>query len=141
LCCNYKNRKSFFIRFEHARLTVENEPLGNDNNWESMHFSPEEMTSFVQNHLGPKLEQDGKGDVKILGYDQNREHLQHWVDEMYKNEVTSKYYDGTAIHWYASTFEVFPDALQYAHKKAPNKHLIQSEACVDAEVPKWKNDK
>ena len=122
-------------------LTVENEPLGNDNNWESMHFSPEEMTSFVQNHLGPKLEQDGKGDVKILGYDQNREHLQHWVDEMYKNEVTSKYYDGTAIHWYASTFEVFPDALQYAHKKAPNKHLIQSEACVDAEVPKWKNDK
>ena len=122
-------------------LTVENEPLGNDNNWESMHFSPEEMTSFVQNHLGPKLEQDGKGDVKILGYDQNREHLQHWVDEMYKNEATSKYYDGTAIHWYASTFEVFPDALQYAHKKAPSKYLIQSEACVDAEVPKWKNDK
>jgi glucosylceramidase len=31
------------------------------------------MTSFVQNHLGPKLEADGKGDVKILGYDQNRE--------------------------------------------------------------------
>ena len=122
-------------------ITVENEPLGNDNNWESMHFSPEEMTLFVQNHLGPKLEAAGKGKVKILGYDQNREHLQHWVDEMYKNETTSKYYDGTAIHWYASTFEIFPDALQYAHKKAPNKHLIQSEACVDAEVPKWKNDK
>ncbi|MEQ8713323.1 MAG: hypothetical protein RIC80_09915, partial [Cyclobacteriaceae bacterium] len=56
-------------------LTVENEPLGNDSNWESMHFTPEEMTDFVQNHLGPKLEADGKADVKILGYDQNREHL------------------------------------------------------------------
>jgi len=121
-------------------FTVENEPLGNDNNWESMHFTPSEMTSFVQNHLGPKLEADGKGDVKILGYDQNREHLSEWVDEMYKDEGTSKYYAGTAIHWYASTFEVFPEELQYAHQKAPNKYLIQTEACVDAEVPKWQND-
>ena len=121
-------------------ITVENEPLGNGNNWESMHYTAEEMTLFVQNHLGPKLEADGKDYIKILGYDQNREHLKHWVDEMYKNDSTSKYYDGTAIHWYASTFEVFPEELQYAHKKAPGKHLIQTEACVDAEVPKWQDD-
>ena len=120
-------------------VTVENEPLGNDNNWESMHFSPEEMTDFVQNYLGPQLENDGH-QVKILGYDQNREHLDEWVDSMFKNKSTSKYFDGTAIHWYASTYEVFPDALQYAHQKAPNKYLIQTEACVDAEVPKWKDD-
>ncbi len=120
-------------------FTVENEPLGNDNNWESMHFTAEEMTSFVQIHLGPKLEADGH-DVKILGYDQNREHLNEWVDTMYKDEATSKYYDGAAIHWYASTYEVFPEALQYAHNKAPNKYLIQTEACVDAEIPKWKDD-
>ncbi len=49
-------------------------------------------------------------------------------------------FDGTAIHWYASTFEVFPEELQYAHDKAPEKLLIQSEACVDAEVPVWKDD-
>ncbi|MFD0862900.1 glycoside hydrolase family 30 beta sandwich domain-containing protein [Sungkyunkwania multivorans] len=121
-------------------LTVENEPLGNGNNWESMHFTAEEMTAFVQNHLGPKLEAEGKGDIKILGYDQNREHLKHWVDTMFANEASSKYFDGTAIHWYASTFEVFPEALQYAHQKAPEKYLIQTEACVDAEVPKWKDD-
>ena len=59
---------------------------------------------------------------------------------MFRTEGSSKYFDGTAIHWYASTFEVFPDALQYAHSKAPEKHLIQSEACVDAEVPVWQND-
>ena len=121
-------------------FTVENEPLGNGNNWESMHFSPDEMTNFVQNHLGPKLEADGKGDLKILGYDQNREHLKEWVDSQYKNEETSKYFDGTAIHWYASTFEVFPEELQYAHNKAPEKLLIQSEACVDSEIPKWQDD-
>ena len=122
-------------------FTVENEPLGNDKNWESMHYTPDEMTNFVQNYLGPKLEADGKGDLKILGYDQNREHLKEWVDSQYKNDDTSKYFDGTAIHWYASTYEVFPEALQYAHNKAPKKHLIQSEACVDAEVPKWNDDK
>ncbi len=121
-------------------ITVENEPLGNGNNWESMHFSPQEMTHFVQNYLGPVLEKTGNGDVRILGYDQNREHLKEWVDIMYKSPETSKYFAGTAIHWYASTYEVFPEALQYAHQKVPEKHLIQSEACIDAQVPKWKDD-
>ena len=121
-------------------VTVVNEPHGNGNNWESMHFTPKEMTDFVQNHLGPKLEADGKDYIKILGYDQNREGIKEWVDEMYKNEATSKYYDGTAIHWYESTYDYFPKALQYAHEKAPNKYLIQTEACVDSEIPKWQDD-
>lgn len=121
-------------------VTVINEPHGNGNNWESTLFSPEEMTLFVQNHLGPKLEKDGWNAIKILGYDQNRAGLQEWVDAMYKDEKTSKYFAGTAIHWYESTYEVFPEALQYAHNKAPNKHLIQTEACVDSEVPHWQDD-
>ena len=121
-------------------VTVENEPLGNDSNWDSMHYTPDEMTQFVMNHLGPQLEESGHGRVKILGYDQNREHLKEWVDSMYANEETSKYFDGTAIHWYASTYEVFPEELQYAHEKAPTKHMIQSEACIDGQVPVWKDD-
>jgi glucosylceramidase len=120
-------------------FTVENEPLGNGNNWESMHFTPDEMTNFVQHHLGPRLEKDNH-DVKILGYDQNREHLREWVDSMYNSEASSKYFDGTAIHWYASTYDVFEKDLQYAHSKAPDKYLIQSEACVDSQIPVWKND-
>lgn len=121
-------------------FTVINEPHGNGDNWESMHMTPEEMTDFVQNHLGPKLEADGKGDLIILGYDQNRAGLREWVDVMYKDEASSKYYDGTAIHWYESTYEVFPEELQYAHQKAPDKYLLQTEACVDSEVPAWKDD-
>jgi glucosylceramidase len=121
-------------------FTVENEPHGNGNNWESMHFTPQEMTHFVQNYLGPKLEADGKGDKIILGYDQNRAGLKEWVDEMYKDEASSKYFDGTAIHWYESTYDFFPEALQYAHNKAPNKYLIETEGCVDSEIPKWQDD-
>jgi glucosylceramidase len=121
-------------------ITVENEPLGNGNNWESMHFSAEEMTDFVSKYLGPSMEKNGHGDINILGYDQNRDHLKEWVDIMYKDEESSKYMDGTAIHWYASTYHVFPDVLQYAHNKAPDKFLIETEGCVDAEVPHWQDD-
>ena len=122
-------------------FTVENEPHGNGENWESMHYSPDEMTHFVQHFLGPKLEADGKGDLVILGYDQNREGIREWVDVMYKDEASSKYYDGTAVHWYESTYDYFPKELQYAHEKAPGKYLIQTEACIDAEVPVWQDDK
>ena len=121
-------------------VTVINEPHGNGNNWESTHFSPEEMTLFVQNHLGPKLEKDGWGKVKIFGYDQNRAGLPEWVDAMYKDEQTSKYFAGTAIHWYESTYDFFAKELQYAHKKAPNKYLIETEGCVDSEIPHWQDD-
>jgi glucosylceramidase len=121
-------------------ITVENEPLGNDSNWESMHYTPEEMNDFVKNHLGPQLKAD-RHEVKILGFDQNRdEELKKWVDVMFGDETASAYYDGTAVHWYASTYDYFPEALQYAHRKAPDKHLIQSEACVDAQVPRWQDD-
>jgi glucosylceramidase len=121
-------------------LTVENEPLGNDKNWESMHFTPDEMTDFVQTHLGPKLEADGH-EVKILGYDQNRgEEMEEWIHSMYANEASSKYFAGMAVHWYASTFDHFPKMLTSAHEAAPDKHLIQTEGCIDAEVPKWQDD-
>ncbi|MDO5969184.1 glycoside hydrolase family 30 protein [Flavivirga aquimarina] len=121
-------------------FTVENEPHGNGNNWESMHFNPKEMTDFVQFHLGPKLEADGYGDKIILGYDQNRAGLKEWVDEMYRDEASSKYFHGTAIHWYESTYDYFPEALQYAHNKAPDKYLIETEGCIDSQIPVWKDD-
>jgi glucosylceramidase len=121
-------------------VTVINEPHGNGNNWESTLFSPEEMTQFVQHYLGPHLEQEGWGKVNILGYDQNRAGLPEWVDAMFRNEATAKYFAGTAIHWYESTYDYFPKALQYAHQKAPSKYLIETEGCVDSEVPHWKDD-
>jgi len=121
-------------------LTVENEPLGNDSNWESMHFTPQEMNKFVLHHLRPTLRAHGHK-VKVLGFDQNRdEELIKWVDAMYANEELRAAYDGTATHWYASTFDYFPEALEYVHHKAPDKLLIQTEACIDAEVPRWRDD-
>lgn len=121
-------------------VTVENEPLGNGNNWESMHYTPEEMLDFVNHHLGPRLEKDGL-DVKILAYDQNRgKELEEWADVFYKENPPSKYVDGFAVHWYNSSFDWFPQSLNYTHELAPDKMLIHTEGCVDAEVPHWKDD-
>lgn len=121
-------------------FTVENEPNGNGNNWESMHFTPKEMTDFVENHLGPLLAGSPFSGVKILGYDQNRAGLKEWVDEMYRSETSSRYFDGAAVHWYESTYDYFGEALRYAHLKNPGKYLINTEACIDADVPHWKED-
>lgn len=122
-------------------VTVENEPLGNDKNWESMHFTPEEMTAFVRDYLGPHFEKTGLSHIPILGYDQNRgEELEKWANVMYANEQSSKYFGGMAVHWYASTYDYFPASLQHTYQLAPGKYLINTESCVDAEVPKWNDD-
>jgi len=120
-------------------LTVENEPLGNGNNWESMHFSAEEMGHFVNNYLSPQLKANGH-QTKILAYDQNRDELEEWADVIYGNPEYKSVFDGFALHWYASTFEWFPEVLNYTHNTAPDKYLIQTEACVDSEIPHWNDD-
>jgi glucosylceramidase len=121
-------------------FTVENEPLGNDSNWESMHFTPEETADFVGNYLGPQLEKDSL-DIKILVYDQNRgEELEEWAQVLLQDSLASPYVAGTAVHWYSSTYDWFPQSLQNTHKLAPEKMIIQTEACVDAEVPHWNDD-
>lgn len=122
-------------------ITVENEPLGNDQNWESMHFTPEEMRDFVKLFLYPRFRNDGLAGIKILGYDQNRgEELQRWARVLLEDEESYGCFDGMAVHWYGSTCDVFPESLHYTHRLAPEKYLINTEACVDAEVPRWHQD-
>ena len=115
-----------------------NEPYGNGNNWESMYFDPKYEAAFVRDYMGPAFEKSGFGDVQILGYDQNRNGIPEWVDAMYADPQTAKYFGGLAVHWYESTCEWQPDKLNYAHDKNPNKLIIETEGCCDADVPHWK---
>ena len=121
-------------------MTPINEPYGNGNNWESMYWDAKSESAFVRDYMGPAFEKAGFGAVQILGYDQNRIGIPDWVDAMYADEATARYFGGLAVHWYESTFEWFPKELNYAHEKASGKHLIETEGCVDAEVPHWKDD-
>lgn len=120
-------------------ITVENEPLGNGGQWESMHFTAEEMGVFIKDHLGPILAEKAP-DLKVLVYDQNRDEMEEWAEVLYKNPEVSRFIHGMAVHWYSHTADWLPEALNLTHEIAPDKHIINSEACIDAEVPHWKDD-
>ena len=108
----YSTWANFFVKYTQAYeeegidiwgFTVENEPLGNDGHWESMHFTAEEMAAFIKNHLGPTLKSQFP-EKKLLVYDQNRgDELKHWANVMLKDQELDPYVDGTAVHWYSST--------------------------------------
>ncbi|MBN1407426.1 MAG: hypothetical protein JW956_06545, partial [Calditrichaceae bacterium] len=138
----------FFVKYINAYagagipiwgITVENEPLGNGNSWESMHFTPEEMAQFVGNDLGPAFKKSGI-DTKIMIYDQNRDHLKEWAEIILNDSVAVPYIWGTAVHWYSSTYDWYPEILNAVHEKFPEKHLIHTESCIDSEVPVWEDD-
>ncbi len=120
-------------------VTIENEPLGNGGNWESMIFTPATMADFLKNHLGPRFERDGIG-ARILVYDQNRDHLEEWVDVILADPDAAKYAWGTAVHWYSSTVEWYPEVLNAVHERYPDKPILHTEGTIDSEVPVWKDD-
>ncbi|MGB5470541.1 MAG: glycoside hydrolase family 30 beta sandwich domain-containing protein [Woeseiaceae bacterium] len=112
-------------------LTPVNEPQGNSGNWESMHFTPETQNEFIKRNLGPTLRARGFGDVKVLIYDQNRDDLEHWADEIFGDQETAAYVHGAAVHWYASTFKVFEEVFDRVHEKFPNFSIIHTEGTID----------
>jgi glucosylceramidase len=120
-------------------VTVENEPMGNGGQWESMEFRPEQMVDFVKNNLGPQFKKDGLG-TKILIYDQNRDHLLDWTNAILSDPEVCNYVWGTAVHWYSSTVEWYSQVLDSVHRKFPDKPLMQTEGCIDSEIPVWQDD-
>ncbi len=120
-------------------VTIENEPLGNGGQWESMRFTPASMAEFLKDHLGPRFEQDGI-DARILIYDQNRDHLEEWADVILGDPEAAQYAWGTAVHWYSSTIDWYPEALNAVHERYPEKALLHTEGTIDAEVPVWQDD-
>lgn len=145
----YETWAQFFVKYLEAYrdagidiwgFTVENEPLGNDSSWESMHYTPTQMANFVKNHLGPALREENE-DVKILVYDQNRgEELEQYVVELLTDSALLPYIYGTAVHWYTSTVDWFPESLNSTHDLAPDLAIIHTEGCIDNEVPHWQDD-
>jgi len=120
-------------------VTIENEPLGNGGQWESMIFTPASMAEFLKDHLGPHFERDGI-DAKILIYDQNRDHLEEWADVILGDPEAARYAWGTAVHWYSSTVDWYPEALNAVHERYPDKAILHTEGTIDAEVPVWHDD-
>lgn len=76
-------------------VSVQNEPLNGGNN-PSMTWTKENMYTFIAGKLGPKLKDNGHGDVRIIAYDHNCD-----VTDFPIHVAKSKYVYGTAFHLYA----------------------------------------
>ncbi len=112
-------------------LTPVNEPHGNNGQWESMNFSPETQSEFVQKHLGPGLRAGGFGDAKLLIFDQNRDGIEEWTDVLFPADNEHKYIYGIAVHWYESTYKVYEDIFDRVHEKYPEYSIVHTEGCID----------
>lgn len=109
-------------------VTPVNEPLGNAMQWESMHFTPEEMGAFIREALGPALAPLG---TKLLIFDQNRAEAWEWVEALLGDPSVARHVYGTAVHWYGSTWKVFGDALDRIREAYPDRVIINTEATAD----------
>lgn len=112
-------------------ITPENEPMGNDGSWESMHLSPAVEAELIGKYLGPQMEANGLREVKILGFDQNTFEAAPYTAAIFGDSLANRYTDGTALHWYGSTISCFPEVLDSLHAAHPDKRLIHTEGCVD----------
>ncbi|GMH83686.1 hypothetical protein TrVE_jg3382 [Triparma verrucosa] len=111
-------------------VTVQNEPEFAAP-WEACQYNPETELSFVTSHLGPLL-RASHPDLKILGFDHNKDHVNTWSDKL----SPSPYIDGIAYHWYAGGMDRLLDGAQGTanlHRLKstlkPDDFFLGTEAC------------
>jgi len=112
-------------------LTPVNEPLGNNGQWESMHFSAAAERDFIKQHLGPKLRRGGHEAVELFMLDHSRDQLEAWAEVIYADASAAQYLSGAAVHWYESSFRVYEDVFERVHARYPEFAIIHSEGCID----------
>jgi glucosylceramidase len=107
-------------------LTVQNEPKAVQT-WDSCIFTAEEEKDFVRDYLGPVLEREGLGHIKIMIWDHNKERIYERAKVAFEDPEAAKYIWGVAFHWYSGDhFE----ALEAVHHKWPDKPMALTECCV-----------
>lgn len=128
---------AYYVRFVKAMrddekvpiwaLTVQNEPDAAQS-WESCLYSPTEERDFIVEHLGPALENAQLSDVKLFGWDHNRNGIVERAGVLLDNPRSAKYLAGLALHWYQE--EDFAATAQVL-KRFPNKQVLFTEGCVE----------
>jgi len=108
-------------------LTVQNEPMANQT-WDSCLYTPHEEAEFVRDYLGPILEGEGLGHVKIIINDHNRDKMFERAKLIFDDPKASQFIWGTGFHWYG------PDQfenVQRVHDVWPDKKLLFTEGCQE----------
>jgi len=109
-------------------VSVQNEPLAVQT-WDSCIYTASEERDFVRDHLGPSLEAQGLGDVKIVVWDHNRDLVYRRADAILRDPEAAKYVWGVGFHWYEKPLQF--NNLSRVHKHYPQTNLIFTEGCQE----------
>ena len=108
-------------------MTVQNEPDAAQP-WESCLYTAREERDFVADFLGPALEKAKLSDVKLFGWDHNRDGIVERAAVLLGDPRSAKYLAGLALHWYQQ--EDF-GAVSRALKMFPDKQILFTEGCAE----------
>ncbi|XP_033343094.2 lysosomal acid glucosylceramidase isoform X1 [Megalopta genalis] len=93
----------------------------------TMGWTPEMLTNWVGNFMGPTLASSVHNETLILLLDDNRIVLPWFVTPTFADEKASKYAAGTAVHFYMDS--VMPaTVLDWVHDDYPDKIILMTEA-------------
>ena len=149
----FKAWANYFVKFLQAYgnhginiwgLTGQNEPTDGmitDFPFQCMGWTPELQRDFIAQDLGPALEANGFGHVKLMILDDQRVFLPYWPEVVLKDKNAAKYVSGIAVHWYEDLI-VPHSALDLTYKMFGDKYFIlNTEACEQDLVDKTKSVK
>ena len=111
-------------------ITVQNEPEATQI-WDSCLYSAEEERDFIRDFLGPTLQNSEFSEVKIVGWDHNRECAYERGRTLYEDREAAKYVWGLGLHWYSGDYF---DQLAQLNARFPDKSLIFTEGCCEGGV-------
>jgi len=115
-------------------LTAQNEPVdGNipEFGFNCMGWNASTQATWIGQHLGPTLDNNGFDHLKLMAFDDQRPLLFGWSKDIMEDELASQYVDGWAVHWYTD-FLGLPGVLDYVHDQYPDKFILFTEACTGA---------
>lgn len=144
----HKAWANYFVKFVHTYeqlgvkmwgLTVQNEPSDGEKDgfpYQCLGWTAETERDFISNDLGPALEANDLGHLKLMILDDQRSFLPVWADVVLNEPSAAKYVSGIAMHWYEDE-EVSAAALdEIYYNYGKDYFMLNTEACIRGEADK-----
>ncbi|KAI2806558.1 hypothetical protein BLOT_008515 [Blomia tropicalis] len=115
-------------------LTIVNEPgvCNNPNfRYNCLGFTAQTQRDYIKLDLGPTLHKNGFGDVAVLHFDHNIDHVEEYANTILGDHDAAKYVAGTAYHWYERYNNKYNRTiLRHIAERYPDKILLSTEGCL-----------
>ncbi|CAH1187047.1 unnamed protein product [Phyllotreta striolata] len=96
----------------------------------SVAWTPDDMTKWVRENLGPALRKSAHSDIKLMLLDDQIPFMKEMADKVLADETANGYVDGIATHWYSDWYGAdTAGLLDAAHESYANKFMLATEAC------------